>query len=206
MPASRWQRSCLCGSLKSGRNTAPGRRRALTQLKKTNVNRPRDDPERAYAALSLRTPHIPSMHLPLGSMHLPLNAATKTFAILAKRGAGKSNTGAVLAEAFHKHHIPFVVCDPIDVWGGLRLAHTGKDKGLPVVVFGRAHADIPLTCEMGREAAPGKFESKKLCSNKRIHGPCTLANFCSSFSWRPPLCGPSNSTFPMTPCPPWIPS
>ena len=34
------------------------------------------------------------MHLPLGSMHLPLNAATKIFAILAKRGAGKSYTGA----------------------------------------------------------------------------------------------------------------
>jgi prevent-host-death family protein len=128
-------------------------KKSTDAIKKTNVNRLRDDPERAYAALSLRMPHIPSMHLPLGSMHLPLNAATKTFAILAKRGAGKSNTGAVLAEAFHKHHIPFVVCDPIDVWGGLRLAHTGKDKGLPVVVFGRAHADIPLTCEMGREIA-----------------------------------------------------
>lgn len=45
------------------------------------------------------------MHLNLGSLHLPLNAATKTFAILAKRGAGKSYTGAVLAEEFHKHNM-----------------------------------------------------------------------------------------------------
>ena len=62
-------------------------------------------------------------------MQLPLNAATKTFAILAKRGAGKSYTGAVMAEEFHKHNIPFVVFDPIDVWWGLRLASNGKDKG-----------------------------------------------------------------------------
>jgi hypothetical protein len=46
------------------------------------------------------------MHLNLGSIQLPLNAATKTFAILAKRGAGKSYTGAVMAEEFHKHNIP----------------------------------------------------------------------------------------------------
>jgi len=68
------------------------------------------------------------MHLNLGSIQLPLTAATKTFAILAKRGAGKSYTGAVLAEEFHKNNIPFVVFDPIDVWWGLRLACTGKGK------------------------------------------------------------------------------
>ena len=42
----------------------------------------------------------------IGSLSLPLNAATKTFAILAKRGAGKSYTAAVLAEEFHKIGIP----------------------------------------------------------------------------------------------------
>src|SRR5437016_1071625 len=66
--------------------------------------------------LSLIISKITPMHLNLGSIQLPLNAATKTFAILAKRGAGKSYTGAVLAEEFHKHNIPFVVFDPIDVW------------------------------------------------------------------------------------------
>jgi DNA helicase HerA-like ATPase len=84
------------------------------------------------------------MPLNLGSLQIPLNAATKTFAILAKRGAGKSYTAAVLAEEFFKHHIPFVVFDPIDVWWGLRLAQDGKQQGLPVVVFGTEHADIPL--------------------------------------------------------------
>jgi prevent-host-death family protein len=54
-------------------------KKSTDAIKKTNVNRPRDDPERAYAALSLRMPHIPSMHLPLGSMHLPLNAGDQNL-------------------------------------------------------------------------------------------------------------------------------
>lgn len=36
----------------------------------------------------------------LGSIKIPINAATKTFAILAKRGAGKTYTGAVMAAQF----------------------------------------------------------------------------------------------------------
>ena len=64
----------------------------------------------------------------LGSIKIPLNSATKTFAILAKRGAGKTYTAAVLAEEFFKNNIPFIVFDPIDVWWGLRLDKNGKGK------------------------------------------------------------------------------
>lgn len=88
-------------------------------------------------------------NLNLGTLSMPPEAATKTFALLAKRGAGKSYTGAVMAEEFHKVGIPFVVFDPIDVWWGLRLNKDGKNKGLPVVVFGLEHADIPLERDMG---------------------------------------------------------
>src|SRR3712207_3936203 len=97
--------------------------------------------------------------LNLGTIQLPLNAATKTFAILAKRVAGKSYTGAVMAEEFAKANIPFVVFDPIDVWWGLRLSADGKRKGLPVVVFGVEHADILLTRDMGREIARAIVEA-----------------------------------------------
>jgi hypothetical protein len=89
----------------------------------------------------------------LGNIEMPLNSATKTFAILAKRGAGKSYTGAVMAEEFYKNNIPFVVFDPIDVWWGLKLNKDGKSKGLPVVVFGLEHADIQLDKDMGRKIA-----------------------------------------------------
>jgi hypothetical protein len=117
----------------------------------------------ARIRLQLITLKITSMNINLGSIQLPLNAATKTFAILAKRGAGKSYTGAVLAEEFHKNNIPFVVFDPIDVWWGLRLDKNGKDKGLPVVVFGLEHADIPLTRDMGKDIAHAIVQENVSC-------------------------------------------
>ena len=103
------------------------------------------------------------MDINLGSITIPVNAATKTFAILAKRGAGKSYTGAVMAEEFAKANIPFVVFDPIDVWWGLRLAHDGKGKGLPVVVFGLEHADLTIEREMGRRIAQAVVKKNVSC-------------------------------------------
>ena len=101
--------------------------------------------------------------LNLGSTQIPLSGATKTFAILAKRGAGKTYTGAVMAEEFAKNNIPFVVFDPIDVWWGLRLASNGKDKGLPVVVFGVQHEDIRLDRDMGRKIAQAVVKENVSC-------------------------------------------
>lgn len=101
--------------------------------------------------------------LNLGSIQIPINAATKTFAILAKRGAGKTYTGAVMAEEFAKNNIPFVVIDPIDVWWGLRLASNGKDKGIPVVVFGVQHEDILLDRDMGRKIAQAVVKENVSC-------------------------------------------
>ncbi len=101
--------------------------------------------------------------LNLGSKQIPINAATKTFAILAKRGAGKTYTGAVMAEEFFKNNIPFVVFDPIDVWWGLRLDKNGKDKGLPIVVFGLEHADIKLDRDMGRKIAQEVVKENVSC-------------------------------------------
>ncbi len=91
--------------------------------------------------------------LNIGSHQIPLNGVTKSYAILAKRGAGKSYTGAVMAEEMYKNNIPFVVFDPIDVWFGLRVDKDGKNKGLPIVVFGLENADIQLTKDMGAKIA-----------------------------------------------------
>jgi hypothetical protein len=99
----------------------------------------------------------------LGSIQMPINAATKTFGILAKRGAGKTYTGGVLAEEFFKNNIPFIVFDPIDVWWGLRIDKNGKDKGLPIVVFGVEHADIKLDREMGRQIAQAIVKNNVSC-------------------------------------------
>lgn len=100
----------------------------------------------------------------LGSIQLPVSAATKSFALLAKRGAGKSYAAGVMEEEFFANDIPFVVFDPIDVHWGLRLQADGIKKGLPVVVFGLlSNADIPLTDTMGKQIAKAVIESNISC-------------------------------------------
>lgn len=68
-----------------------------------------------------------------------------------------------MAEEFFKNNIPFVVFDPIDVWWGLRFAKDGKKKGLPVIVFGLEHADIPLTRDMGKQIAQAIVKENVSC-------------------------------------------
>ena len=75
---------------------------------------------------------------------LPLDAATETFGILAKKGAGKSNAAVVMAEEMHKAGIPWVAVDPKGDWWGLRSSADGTGPGLPIVVFGGRHGDVPL--------------------------------------------------------------
>lgn len=76
---------------------------------------------------------------------LPLAAVTATFGLLAVRGAGKSNTAAVMAEEMFAAGLPFVVVDPVGSWYGLRSGADGaKDGGLPIPIFGGRHGDLPL--------------------------------------------------------------
>ena len=76
-------------------------------------------------------------------LQLPIEAVTETFAILAKRGKGKTNTAVVMAEEMIGADLPVVVIDPIGVWWGLRSDAKGG-PGLPVVIFGGDHGDLPL--------------------------------------------------------------
>jgi uncharacterized protein len=50
-------------------------------------------------------------------LSLPAEAVSETFAILAKRGAGKTYTAAVLVEELLKAGLQVVVVDPVGVWG-----------------------------------------------------------------------------------------
>lgn len=75
---------------------------------------------------------------------LPLDAVTQTFAILGKRGSGKTNTAGVLTEQLIKAGLPVVYVDPIGVTWGLRHSRDGRGPGLPVVILGGEHADVPL--------------------------------------------------------------
>ena len=82
---------------------------------------------------------------------LPGDALTQTFAIIAKRGAGKTYTALVLVEELLGAGAQVIVADPVGVCWGLRAAANGKDPGLPIVVMGGDHGDVPL------EAAAGKL-------------------------------------------------
>jgi hypothetical protein len=75
---------------------------------------------------------------------LPQEAVTETFAIIAKRGVGKTYTAAVMTEELLKAGLPVVVIDPIGVWWGLRASADGKHEGLPIIVLGGDHGDAPL--------------------------------------------------------------
>jgi hypothetical protein len=84
---------------------------------------------------------------------LPPNAVTETFAILGRRGRGKTNTATVLAEEMIDAGAQVIVIDPTDAWWGLRLGRDGKSAGKPVVIFGGSHADLPLPADSGRQLA-----------------------------------------------------
>jgi hypothetical protein len=77
-------------------------------------------------------------------LSLPLQAVTETFALLAKRGAGKSNAAVVMAEQMYDAGLPWVAVDPKGDWWGVRSDQSGTGPGLPVLVLGGQHGDVPL--------------------------------------------------------------
>lgn len=86
-------------------------------------------------------------------LSIPPDAVTQTFAILAMRRIGKTYTASVMAEEFVAASLPFVVLDPTGAWWGLRAAADGKSEGLPVVIIGGAHGDVPLEASAGKVIA-----------------------------------------------------
>ena len=76
-------------------------------------------------------------------LRLPTEAVTETFAILPKRGAGRTYTAAVMVEELLKAGLHVVAVDPVGVWWGLRAAANGTREGLPIVVLGGEHGNVP---------------------------------------------------------------
>jgi uncharacterized protein len=82
-------------------------------------------------------------------LRLPADAVTETFAILAKRGAGKTYTAAVMVEELLQAGLQVVVADPVGVWWGLRASANGQQEGLPIMIIGGEHGDVPLEVGAG---------------------------------------------------------
>lgn len=67
-----------------------------------------------------------------------------TYGLLGKKGSGKTTTARVMAEEMFAALVPVVVLDPMGHWWGLRSSADGKRAGLPFVIFGGKHGDVPL--------------------------------------------------------------
>jgi uncharacterized protein len=86
------------------------------------------------------------------SPQLALAADWMTMATVAygARGSGKTSFGAVVAEELHKARQRFCVIDLKGDFWGLRASADGKGEGIPVVIFGGDHADVPLEPDAGK--------------------------------------------------------
>jgi hypothetical protein len=104
-----------------------------------------------------------NLHL-ADKFNLPPEAVTQTFAILARRGAGKSYTASVMAEEMQAAHLHFVILDPTGAWWGLRATADGKPlKDSALIIIGGEHGDLPLESSSGKIIAdlvvehPGQY-------------------------------------------------
>lgn len=75
---------------------------------------------------------------------MPVDMATSTFAILGKKGRGKTHCASVLTEELIAGGVPTCILDPTGAWWGLRSSADGTAPGLPVVIFGGEHSDVDL--------------------------------------------------------------
>lgn len=111
------------------------------------------------------------MKIHLGnSFYLPLDVVTQSLGILAKRRAGKSYTGRRFAEQLFKAGLPIVIVDPKGDWWGIRSSADGKSPGLPIVILGGEHKDVPLETGSGEVVA-------KLVVHERVSVLLDLAEF-----------------------------
>ena len=94
------------------------------------------------------------------TLTLPLEAVTETFAVLARRGMGKTNLAVVITEELVAAGLPVVVIDPVGVWWGLRSSADGSSAGIPVVIFGGDHAALPLEAGSGEIVARAIVEHR----------------------------------------------
>lgn len=116
-------------------------------------------------------------------LSLPVDAVTETFAVLGRRGSGKTYTANVLCEELLAAGQQIVVLDPLDVWWGLRS--DGKGGGYPIVIFGGEHADVPLEPRSGALLADVIVEERlRAILSLRHLSKQELRNFVADFGER----------------------
>lgn len=84
---------------------------------------------------------------------LPLDLVTQSVAILAKRRVGKSYCARKISGAIFAAGQQICIIDPKGDWWGIRYAQDGKGPGLPVIILGGEHGDVPLDVNSGLTVA-----------------------------------------------------
>lgn len=92
-------------------------------------------------------------------LSLPIDAATQTFAFIARKGAGKTYAAGKLAECLIDAHVQVVILDSVGNWWGLRLSADGKSPAYDIPVLGGLRGDIPLEATGGRLIADTVVET-----------------------------------------------
>lgn len=87
------------------------------------------------------------------SLHLPIEFLSLRTVVFGGSGAGKTALGRVIFEEATKVGIPCGVIDLKADWWGLRSSADGRNDGLPVVIFGGEHQDVPINESGGAELA-----------------------------------------------------
>lgn len=84
---------------------------------------------------------------------LPIEAVTSTLIVYGMKGMGKTNLLAVTLEEMSKAGLRWCSIDPVGVHWGLRHTLDGTGSGLPCLILGGAHGDIPITPDSGEIVA-----------------------------------------------------
>lgn len=115
------------------------------------------------------------------------DAIGQGFAILGKRGKGKSVLAADMMEIFASRKQSFVVLDPPDAHWGIRYRVNGKGKptgssGVEILLVGGKNGDIPLDPHGGKDLANIIVEGNISCviSMKEM-GFTERQRFCADF-------------------------
>lgn len=80
---------------------------------------------------------------------IPDAALDDRLAFVGTSGSGKTYAAGTAVERLLANNARVVIVDPLDVWYGLRLKQDGVRAAYPVVIFGGAKADLPLTEQAG---------------------------------------------------------
>lgn len=101
---------------------------------------------------------------------IPLEFVTRTLAIVAIRGAGKTVAATVLAEEMCEAGLPWIAFDPtpLGTWWGLRANPDGSPGGYPVLIVGGNHGDLPFRREAAVPLAEA-FVRENVCIVVDVH-------------------------------------